>query len=186
MVIYWCLEHTSKQVLPKDYKPYLIAFSLQYFVVAAVPSNALGSFGSWRCWNEPEGSVRCVELQSWREKKRTGPAGGDTVSWEEAAGDGWPQGETSVSVCMRLRLSFCCCSIFWRMAPDSVADADIIVTESHHQFKLSRAFINMVLKKKSSLIHGTLRFNSWLQESIRTTLQPSYHIHLFSKSKEYF
>lgn len=52
MVIYWCLEHTSKQVLPKDYKPYLIAFSIQYFVVAAVPSNALGSLGSWRCWNE--------------------------------------------------------------------------------------------------------------------------------------
>lgn len=42
MVIYWCLKHTSKQVLPKDYKPYLIAFSIQYFVVAAVPSNALG------------------------------------------------------------------------------------------------------------------------------------------------
>lgn len=99
MVIYWCLEHTSKQVLPKDYKPYLIAFSIQYFVVAAVPSNALGSFGSWRCWNEQEGSVRCVGLQSWREKKRTGPAGGDTVSWEEAAGDGWPQGE-NIRLCL--------------------------------------------------------------------------------------
>lgn len=54
------------------------------------------------------------------------------------------------------------------------------------EFKLPRAFINMVLKKKSSLIHGTLHFNSWLQESIRTTSQPGYHTHLFSKSKEYF